>query len=90
MIAYRCEWCCAQLANGEKMLSLSRLAVDRKPKRWTSSGTYFDSGHDNMLFHESCFLSHAPRILETLYPMGAEIPKKRPANVSYPLRDYPT
>jgi len=90
MDRFKCDWCTAQIVENEKMVSLSRYEVGRRPKRYTVSETYFDSGDQEPIFHERCLIDNSREILAYLYPSGAGDPLKFPAGIDLPMLRYPT
>jgi hypothetical protein len=90
MDKFVCDWCRAHIVETEKMVSLSRYAVGRKPKRYVAHETYFDSGEQELSFHEGCLVRNSREIFQHLYPDGAEQPLMRPADIDFPMLHYPT
>lgn len=86
----KCDWCTAQIVEHEHVVCISRYAVRRLPKRFTVSETYFDSGEQELSFHERCLADNCREIMEHLYPAGAERPLKTAANSFFPMLRYPT
>ncbi len=87
MTGYYCDWCRAQIVREEDMISISLSKVVRKPKRWGAIKKYFAGGEEEVTLHTSCFVRHAQKIADHLYPDGTPPPKKRTLDAEFPMWD---
>jgi hypothetical protein len=83
MIPFRCDWCDAAATTDDRMVSLARHRVVRRPRKWDIEDETFSTFGSEAMFHEKCFVDNAREILDGLYS-GIQVaqPRKRPADLT--------
>jgi len=84
--SYYCEYCGAHIVRREAALCLSRHRIFRRAVRWTAEVETFTTGDHEVMFHEACFVEHAPKILGALLE-GIQISKPRKWAINPPQWD---
>jgi hypothetical protein len=80
---YYCDFCGAAADNGEKVVSLARHRVRRRPASWDLGDEAFATLGSEAIFHEMCLINHSKEIFERLYEgESVERPRKRRADVT--------
>jgi hypothetical protein len=82
MMRYFCDFCGAAADRGEKLVSLARHRVIRRPASWELDDEAFATLGSEAIFHESCLLNNSRAVLERLYEGEIVVPpRKRRADI---------
>jgi hypothetical protein len=80
MLPFICDHCGAEAAKDDRMISVARHRVVRRPRKWDIEDDSFATLGSEAMFHEQCFVDNAREILAALYEgLPIEQPRKRPA-----------